>query len=110
MKSKNVVAVVALSLFLFSGYAFSQQASPYAVDPKSDQGKDLKIAQLETQNAAYQFQQAQQNYQSKLSALQNKAKEISDDMVKQHKWPETVEYNMNTGNFEDHPKAKEEKK
>jgi hypothetical protein len=74
-------------------------ASPYV--PTESQAKDLRIAQLTRQNAQYQFAMAQQQLQNAFAAEQVEGKKIRDE----NKWPETVEYDLNTGAYVDHPKA-----
>jgi len=109
LRIKNTISVLVLSLFLYVGYAFSQQASPYAVDPNSDQGKDLTIAQLKLQNAAYQLQTAQQNYFNSRDAFATTGKKVCDSGIAKNKWPATVEFDINSGTCVDHPKPAENK-
>jgi Flp pilus assembly protein TadG len=101
-------AIVALAFLLcivtfIMGAQSQAPASPY--QPTADQAKDLKIAVLTAQNANMQLSQAQQNLQAAYQALVAQSKKIKEENVKALKWPETVEYDLNTGQFVDHPKS-----
>jgi hypothetical protein len=105
-------AIVALA-FLLCIVTFimgAQQAPASLYQPTADQAKDLKIAVLTAQNANMQLSQAQQNLQAAYQALVAQGKKIKEENVKALKWPETVEYDLNTGQFVDKPTATKDSK
>jgi type II secretory pathway pseudopilin PulG len=95
------VIAVAFLFCILAVILGAQQAPASLYQPTADQAKDLRIAQLTRQNAQYQYALAQQQLQSAFAAEQAEGKKIHD----QNKWPETVEYDINTGQYADHPKS-----
>jgi len=109
-----IFAVIAfLFLTALAVSLWGQAPTPTPYQPTESQAKDLRIAQLTVQNANLQFQQAQLQLQSAFQQLQAAGKKIADDNAADAKlhWPKTVEYDINSGTFVDHPKpAADDKK
>lgn len=88
--------LVAFTLYVMPAHAQQSPPTPPATyTPTADQAKDLKIAQLETQNAYQQYQIAFIAWQQKTAAL----KAAGDKVKADNKWPDAVTFNSDAADL-----------
>jgi hypothetical protein len=74
-------------------------------EPTKEEGLEVQLSLKDAQLAQYQLQEAQRVFQQKSADFGATVAKVKAA----HKWPETVQYNMQTAQFEDTKKAEEKK-